>query len=46
MRQLSGWLHDLGARLRSVERELPPSFYEEARRRTWLFLAQWHVLGG
>jgi len=39
-------LRELNDRLRTVERELPASFYEEARRRAWFFLAQGHVLGG
>jgi len=38
-------LRELNDRLRTGERELPASLYEEARRRTWFFLAQGHVLG-
>jgi len=46
MGKLNSWLQSLSARLPAVERELPASFYEEARRRTWLFLGQAHVVGG
>jgi hypothetical protein len=45
MARFATWLLGLLDRLRE-QGGLPASFYEEARRRTWLFLGQAHVLGG
>jgi hypothetical protein len=46
LRRVSSRILELTDSRGTTERELPASFYEEARRRTWFILAQGHVPGG